>query len=163
MVEFYGKVSDAVARLAERLRRRYYALWLAALALLCAVVAVAAGIQSGVRGFLVPLVAALLLAGVAAALYFLPVKKAKGELVLRVTADADKLTVVQYLPGREIRRTRPLRRVRRVYRTRYCYFVLFSDIGSAVVCERSLLKKGTFERWEALFGKRLKEKEPFGA
>ena len=42
MIEFYGAVSDTIARGIERLRRRYYALWLAALALLTAAVAVVA-------------------------------------------------------------------------------------------------------------------------
>ena len=118
MIEFYGIVSDTIARGIERLRRRYYALWLAALALLTAAVAVVAGIQSGVRGFLLPLISAAVLAGLAAALYFLPVKRQKGKLELRVIVDADagKLTVVQYLPGREIKKERPLARVRRVYK-----------------------------------------------
>lgn len=165
MIEFYGTVSDTIARGLERLRRRYYALWLAALALLTAVVAVVAGIQSGLRGFLVPLICTAVLAAAAGALYFLPVKRQKGKLVLRVIVDADagKLTVVQYLPGKEIKKERPLARVRRVYKSRFCYLLVFGDIGSAVVCERSLLKRGTFDLFEFVFSKKLQEKELFSA
>ena len=165
MIEFYCTVSVTIARCIERLRRRYYALWLAALALLTAAVAVVAGIQSGVRGFLLPLISAAVLAGLAAALYFLPVKRQKGKLELRVIVDADagKLTVVQYLPGKEIKKERPLARVRRVYKSKFCYLLVFSDIGSAVVCERSLLKRGTFDLFEFVFSQKLKEKELFSA
>ena len=166
MIEFYGTVSDTIARGIERLRRRYYALWLAALALLTAAVAVVAGIQSGVRGFLLPLISAAVLAVARRrAVFFSPSKRQRGSWSCAsfVDADAGKLTVVQYLPGREIKKERPLARVRRVYKSKFCYLLVFSDVGSAVVCERSLLKRGTFDLFEFVFSQKLKEKELFSA
>lgn len=159
MVEFYGKLSDAVARAAERLRRRYYARYIAVLAALCAAVALVAGLQSGLRGWLIPLIAALLLAGVAAALYFLPAKApARGAVRITIDADAGQMIVVQQVGGKEVKKQRPLHKVRRVYKYRSCYAVVFTDLGSAVICERSLLKRGTFDFFEHLFAKQLREK-----
>ena len=160
MVEFYGKLSDAVARAAERLRRHYYARYIAVLAALCAAVALVAGLQSGLRGWLIPLIAALLLAGVAAALYFLPAKApARGAVRITVDADAGTLTVVQQAGGKEVKKQRPLRKVRRVYKSPLCYVVAFTDLGSAVVCERSLLRKGTPAFFEHVFAQKLCEKD----
>ena len=175
MIEFYGKLSSYVARAAERMRRRYYARYLAALAALCALCALIAGLQSGLRGWLIPLIAglqsglrgwlipliaALVLAGVTVALWLWPVKDPPRSAV-RVTVDADAgtLTVVQQVGGKEVKKQRPLRKVRRVYKGRFCYVVVLTDLGSAVICERNLLRKGSCEFFEYIFAKQLREKE----
>ena len=160
MIEFYGKLSSYVARAAERMRRRYYARYLAALAALCALCALIAGLQSGLRGWLIPLIAALVLAGVTVALWLWPVKDPPRSAV-RVTVDADAgtLTVVQQVGGKEVKKQRPLRKVRRVYKGRFCYVVVLTDLGSAVICERNLLRQGSCEFFEYIFAKQLREKE----
>lgn len=165
MIEFYGTLSVYTARQAERLRRRYYGRWIAALAALLAVCAVIVFFTSMQKlAFLVPLVCALVLAGAAAWLYWRPVRSpARAELRVVVDADAGKLTVVQYLSGKEVKNERPLARVRRVYKAPFCYYIVFRDLGSAVVCERSLLKKGTFDFFEYVFAEKLREKDFFPA
>ena len=105
MVEFYGEVSDYTRRRTDRLKKRYYAKWLAALALLLAGVTVAAACTGG--NFWVALVFTLLLAGLAALLYFLPLKKnVEGSLLLRVRVEDGKIAFTQYIGGKEIKKTR---------------------------------------------------------
>ena len=65
----------------------------------------------------------------------------------------------QFLPDKTIAKTKKLDRVKRVVKTDFCYFVVFNDIGNAVICERCLLKKGTFAAFEALFPGKMRERE----
>lgn len=158
MVEFYGEVSDYTRRRTDRLKKRYYAKWLAALALLLAGVTVAAACTGG--NFWVALVFTALLAGLAALLYFLPLKKkVEGSLLLRVRIEEGKIAFTQYIGGKEIKKTRRVEAVRRVYKTPFCYYIVFSDIAGAIVCERCLLKKGTFEQFERIFGTKVQPKD----
>lgn len=158
MVEFYGEVSDYTRRRTDRLKKRYYAKWLAALALLLAGVTVAAACTGG--NFWVALAFTLLLAGLAALLYFLPLKNnVEGSLLLRVRVEDGKIAFTQYIGGKEIKKTRRVEAVRRVYKTPFCYYIVFGDIAGAIVCERCLLKKGTFEQFERIFGAKVQPKD----
>ena len=102
----------------------------------------------------------LLLAGLAALLYFLPLKKkVEGSLLLRVRVEEGKIAFTQYIGGKEIKKTRRVEAVRRVYKTPFCYYIVFGDIAGAIVCERCLLKKGTFEQFERIFGAKVQPKD----
>ena len=158
MVEFYGEVSDYTRRRTDRLKKRYYAKWLAALALLLAGVTVAAACTGG--NFWVALAFTLLLAGLAALLYFLPLKKkVEGSLLLRVRVEDGKIAFTQYIGGKEIKKTRRVEAVRRVYKTPFCYYIVFSDIDGASVCERCRLKKGASEMVGRSFGAKVQPKD----
>ncbi len=151
MIEFYGEVSDYTKRRADKLKKRHFALWLGALALLsCAVTAVSAATSGR---FVVFLICTLVLAALAACLYFLPMSKKpfKDVWKFRVVVENGVLTFTQYLPGKTVEKVKKLDRVKRVIKTDYCYYVVFNDISNAVVCERCLLKKGTFAAFESLF------------
>ena len=101
-----------------------------------------------------------LLAGLAALLYFLPLKKnVEGSLLLRVRVEDGKIAFTQYIGGKEIKKTRRVEAVRRVYKTPFCYYIVFGDIAGAIVCERCLLKKGTFEQFERIFGAKVQTKD----
>lgn len=158
MIEFYGEVSDYTKRRTDRLKKRYFAKWLAALALLLAAVTVAAACTGG--NFWVALAFTAVLAALAALLYFLPMKKKiEGRWLFRVRIEDDKLYFTQYLNGREVSKTRRIEAVKKVYKTPFCYYIVFSDIAGAIVCERCLLKKGTFDRFEQIFGRKVQEKK----
>ena len=46
-----------------------------------------------------------------------------------------------------------------MYKTPFCYYIVFGDIAGAIVCERCLLKKGTFEQFERIFGAKVQTKD----
>lgn len=158
MIEFYGEVSDYTKRRTDKLRKRYYAIWLAALSVLLGVAAAVSGATGG--GFVPFLVFALLIGAVAAYLFFGPMKKniAAQKWKFRVTIDGGELVWEQYLPAKTVRKVKKLDRVKRVVKTDFCYYIVFNDIGNAVVCERCLLKKGTFERFEQIFEGKIRYK-----
>ena len=159
MIEFYGEISEYTRRRAERLKRRYFSKWIGVLALVAGGVAALSGATGG--GFVVPLVCAGVLLAAALLLYFLPVRKNRGKTgwVFRVTVEGGDLTFVQYLPGKTTKKTRKVGAVKRVIKTDFCYFVVFNDISNAVICERCLLKKGTFDQFESIFAGKIREKE----
>ena len=63
------------------------------------------------------------------------------------------------MPDKTIRKEKNLNGVKKVYRTKYCYYIVFNDIANAVVCERCLLKRGTFERFEYTFEGKIRNLE----
>ncbi len=157
-VEFYGEVSEHTKKLADKVKKRSYARLLAALALLLAVAAVFAGVFRA--GWIALAVFAVLLAALAAWLYFSPPKKAvKGQWLLRICVGGGYIRFVQYRQGGETERKRPLQAVRRVIKTSYCYYIVFSDVASALICEPAMLREGTLEAFEAHFAGKLREKE----
>lgn len=76
----------------------------------------------------------------------------------RVLIEGDTLTWEQYLPDRTVQKVKKLDRVKRVIKTDSCYFIVFGDISNAVICDRCLLKRGTFAVLEALFAGKLRER-----
>ena len=86
-------------------------------------------------------------------------KNIKVKVRCRVRIEGNTLTWEQFLPDKTIAKTKKLDRVKRVVKTDFCYFVVFNDIGNAVICERCLLKKGTFAAFEALFPGKMRERE----
>ncbi len=154
MIEFYGEVSAPTQRLAERLRRRYFARWLLVLAALAAAVTVGTAFGGG-WGWVAPLVCTALLGGVSAWLFF-KAPRLRGAWLLRVRIEGESLVFTQYLGEKTRERTFRIAEAKRVYKGEYCYFIVFGDIANAVVCERRLLKKGTFAQLESLFAGKVR-------
>ena len=119
----------------------------------------AAGDERGGE-FVTLTVFAAVLCGAGFFLVFGPMKKKiKNKVRCRVRIEGDSLTWEQFLPEKTITKVKKLNRVKRVVKTDFCYFVVFNDIGNAVICERCLLKKGTFTAFESLFAGKIREKE----
>lgn len=154
MIEFYGEVSAPTQRLAERLRRRYFARWIAVLVALAAAVTVGTAFGGG-WGWVAPLVCTVLLCAVAAWLFF-KAPRLRGAWLLRVRIEGESLVFTQYLGAKTRERTFRIAEAKRVYKGEYCYFIVFGDISNAVLCERRLLKKGTFSQLEALFAGKVR-------
>ena len=70
--------------------------------------------------------------------------------------EGDRLYFTQFLAAKTRERTFRIDRAKRVYRGEYCYFIVFGDIANAVLCERRLLKKGTFTELESLFAGKIR-------
>ncbi len=151
-MEFYGDVSEYTKRRADKLKKRYIAKWLGVIALLLAISALVAVFANG--GFLVFLVFAVLLGLIAAWLYLSPLKKSmeKNRWTFRVLIEGDFIYWTQYLPNKKtVEKKRRIDQVKRIIKTNYCYYIVFSDISNAMICERCLLKRGTFDYFEQLF------------
>ena len=103
MIEFYGEVSAPTQRLAERLRRRYFARWLLVLAALAAAVTVGTAFGGG-WGWVAPLVCTALLCAVAAWLFF-KAPRLRGAWLLRVRIEGESLVFTQYLGEKTRERT----------------------------------------------------------
>ena len=159
VIEFYGEISDYTKRRTDKLKKKYYAVWLAAVALLLGIAALISGLTGG--RYIVFLVFTALVGGVAAFMYFGPMKKNfdKSKWKCRVTIENDELVWEQYLPQKTVRKVKKLHCVKRVLKTDFCYYIVFNDIGNAVICERCLLKKGTFALLEAIFEGKIRTKE----
>ncbi len=151
-IEFYGEVSEFTKKQTERLKRMYFARWIYLLAGLLAVVSLVVAFTKEGLGFLVPLVFAVLLGGAGFLLPHLPYgKKISAPWKVRVTIDGDTVVWTQYLPQKELVKKRKLQEIKKVFRTRSCYYLVYNDISNAIVCERSLLKRGTFDAFEMEF------------
>ena len=158
VIEFYGELTDYTLRRADKLKKRHYSIYFFVLAALLATLCALSGALGG--EFVTLLVFAVLLGGAGAFLFFGPMKRnIKNKVRCRVHIEGNTLTWEQYLPQKTITKVKKLDRVKRVVKTDFCYFVVFNDIGNAVICERCLLKKGTFTAFEALFAGKLREKE----
>lgn len=151
-IEFYGEISEYTKKQTERLKRKYFALWLYILAGLLLVVSVVLSITKGGLAFLVSLVFAVLL-GVAGFVFpIMPFgKKIDAPLKVRVTIDGDTVVWTQYLAQKETQRKKKVQEIKKVLRTKSCYYLIYNDISNAIVCERCLLKRGTFDAFEMCF------------
>lgn len=157
VVEFYGDISDYTKRRADKLRKRFFAKWLAVLTFVLIVGLLIALFANG--GFIVFLIAAVVLGCVAAILYFAPMRKTmeKYRWTFRVTVEGDFVTCTQYLEGGKTAvKKKRLDQIKRVIKTNYCYYLVYNDISNAIICERCLLKRGTFEYLESLFTGRIR-------
>ncbi len=152
VVEFYGDITDYTKRRTDKLKKRYFAKWLAALALLLVIAMLVALFANG--GFIAFLVAAIVIGVVAGALYFSPMKKTmdKTRWTFRVHIEGDFVTCTQYCEGgKTVEKKKRLDQIKRVIKTNYCYYLVYNDISNAFICERCLLKRGTFEYMESIF------------
>ena len=157
VVEFYGDISDYTKRRADKLRKRFFAKWLAVLTVVLIVGLLIALFANG--GFIVFLIVAVVLGCVAAILYFAPMRKTmeKVRWTFRVTVEGDFVTCTQYLEGGKTAvKKKRLDQIKRVIKTNYCYYLVYNDISNAIICERCLLKRGTFEYLESLFTGRIR-------
>lgn len=158
VIEFYGEISDYTMRRADRLKKRQYSIYFFVLGALLGALAAISGAAGG--EFVTLTVFAAVLCGAGFFLVFGPMKKKiKNKVRCRVRIEGDSLTWEQFLPEKTITKVKKLNRVKRVVKTDFCYFVVFNDIGNAVICERCLLKKGTFTAFESLFAGKIREKE----
>lgn len=157
MIEFYGEVSDYTKVRADKLKKRYFGGWLGALAAVALVVAVIVAFVRDGWGWAPPAVCAVVLGGVAAWLFMAPRKKTiKAKWLFRVTIEEDTLTFTQYLGEKTVTKQKRVSRAKYVYKTSYCYYIVFNDISNAVICERRLLRRGTFDRLEQTFAGKLR-------
>lgn len=158
VIEFYGELTDYTLRRADKLKKRHYSAYFFVLGGLLGALAAISGAFGG--EFIALTVFAALLCGAGFFLFFGPMKKnIKNKVQCRVRIEGNTLTWEQFLPEKTITKTKKLDRVKRVVKTDFCYFVVFNDIGNAVICERCLLKKGTFAAFESLFEGKIREKE----
>lgn len=157
MIEFFGEISAACKKNTERRRKRYYAVWTCALAAVVAALAVIAGVTDG--QYVMFTVFAALLAALTVYLFIAPVSKSlsKEEWLFRVEIEEGVIRFTQYVNGREIVKKREVRKVRRVVKDGRCYLLYAPNAGSIIVCQRNLLKRGTFDELEALFAGKIKE------
>ena len=155
MIEFYGEISMPCKRAVNKRKKRYYAVWLCVLSVIVAGLAVYAGIDGGGKGrdFIVFTVFAVLLALFTAYLFAAPVPRSlEGEKWLfRVQIEGEKILWVQYLPDKTIRKEKMIDSIKKVYRTKFCYYLVYNNLSNAIICERCLLKRGTFDRLEYTF------------
>ncbi len=161
MIEFYGELSLPCKVYAERARKKYYSFWMTALTLIVLALTVANGLTAGAgTKFIVYAVFTLLLAGLSVYLFLAPAGKApaRDKYLLRVRIDGTWVRVVRYADGRESEKKREIGQVRRVVRTQEAYYLYLPDAANIVVCQRGLLKEGSFEELEALFRGKIKEK-----
>ena len=151
VVEFYGDITDYTKRRTDKLKKRYFAKWLAALALLLVIAMLVALFANG--GFIAFLVAAIVI-GVVAGRCIFPDEKDDGQnpLDFRVHIEGDFVTCTQYCEGgKTVEKKKRLDQIKRVIKTNYCYYLVYNDISNAFICERCLLKRGTFEYLESIF------------
>ena len=109
-IEFYGEISEYTKRRADKLKKRYFAVWMMGIAVaLFVVTAISAMFQ---QTFWVILIFAVLIGGVGCFLYMSPMKKAVKEVwKARIVIDGETIFWTQYLPGRRFRRRPPGRRL----------------------------------------------------
>lgn len=158
VIEFYGEVSDYTKVRTDKIRKRYFAGWLFGLAILLLLVTVLLVVFGEGYGWVAPAVFAVILTGNAAYHQFGPMKKSmeNKRWLLRVHIEGDEIIYTQYLPQKTIEKKKRLDQIKKVYRTKFCYYLVYNDVANAIVCERSLLKRGTFERLEYLFEGKIK-------
>ena len=48
--------------------------------------------------------------------------------------------------------------VKRVYDYGECYYIIYTDMAQAIICQKDLLKQGTLEEFEALFEGKIKRR-----
>ncbi len=153
VIEFYGEVSDYTKRRTDKLRKRYFSNWLLVLMAPVFIVSLVLLFTSEGDGWIYTLVFALLLGSAGAFFRFGPMKKKfnDGKWLFRVQIEGDRLLWTQYLPDKTVRKEKSVNSIKKVYRTKFCYYLVYGDIANAVICERCLLKRGTFEQLERLF------------
>lgn len=157
MIEFYGEIALPCKKRADKLRKRHYAVWTSALTLAMSVFAVLSGVTGG--NFILFIVFACLLAAVSVFLFVAPQGKSFGKekWLFRVQIEEGKLRLVQYAQDREIKKERELKKIKKVVLSGGCYYLYAPNAGNLILCQRNLLKKGTFEEFESLFSGRLRK------
>lgn len=153
MIEFYGEITDYTKRRTDKLRKRYYSNWIFALAGVVVVVALIVLFTSSGYGWLWVGVFAVLLAAVGFFLRFGPMRKSVSDAkwLVRVQIEGEKILWIQYLPDKTIRKEKMVDGIKKVYRTKFCYYLVYNNLSNAILCERCLLKRGTFDRLEYTF------------
>ena len=80
---------------------------------------------------------------------------------MRVVIDGEDIVWTQYLPQKEVVKKKKVQDVKKVFRTASCYYLVYNDVSNAIVCERCLLRRGTFDAFEMCFeGKVVKKQIP---
>lgn len=157
MIEFFGEISLACKKNADRRKKRYYAVWTAVLTAVVAGLAVVAGTTGG--EFVMFTVFAALLLALTVFLFIAPSPKSlsKEQWLFRIQIEGEEIRFTQYLAEKEISKKREVGKVRKVVKDERCYLLYTPNAGNIIVCQRNLLKKGTFEELESLFSGRIRE------
>ena len=157
-IEFYGEISEYTKKRTDKLKKRYFGQWMLALAVILLVATVVASIMQ--QAFIILLVCTIVVALIGSALYFAPLKKAMPQpWRVRVVIDGDHIVWTQSLSsGQEKQKKKRISDIKKVYRTKYCYYLIYNDISNAIICERCLLKRGTFDSFEMLFEGKIRSK-----
>ena len=157
-IEFYGEISEYTKKRTDKLKKRYFGQWVLALAVILLVATVVASIMQ--QAFIILLVCTIVVALIGSALYFAPLKKEMPQpWRVRVVIDGDNIVWTQYLSsGQEKQKKKRISDIKKVYRTKYCYYLIYNDISNAIICERCLLKRGTFDSFEMLFEGKIRSK-----
>ena len=161
-IEFYGEISLPTKKQTERLKRMYFARWIYVLAAILAAVALVVAFTRSGWQFVVPLIFAALLGGAGLLFVRLPYgKKIQAPWKVRVVIDGEDIVWTQYLPQKEVVKKKKVQDVKKVFRTASCYYLVYNDVSNAIVCERCLLRRGTFDAFEMCFeGKVVKKQIP---
>ena len=159
MIDFYGEISLRNKQIADRLKKKYFAVWTLILTAVVAVIAVVSGVTGG--GWIVLAVFALLLALLTVFLFLARPSRSLEDKkwLLRVTIAEDRVTFIQYLPNKEVKKVKRIADIKKVIRTKTCYFLVYNDVSNAFLCQRSLLKRGTFDLFETLFKGKIVDRE----
>ncbi len=162
MIEFYGEISMPCKVMADKLKKKYYAFWILILTLIVLAMAIANGVAEGttLRGpFIAYAIFTVLLAALSVYLFIAPTGKslARAQWLFRVQIEEGMIRFIQYTGDKEVEKKRELKKVRRVVKTKHAYLLYLPDAANVVICQRNLLKKGTFDELEALFRGKIRE------
>ena len=143
MIEFFGEISLACKKNADRRKKRYYAVWTAVLTAVVAGLAVVAGTTGG--EFVMFTVFAALLLALTVFLFIAPSPKSlsKEQWLFRIQIEGEEIRFTQYLAEKEVSKKREVGKVRKVVKDERCYLLYTPNAGNIIVCQRNLLKKGT--------------------
>lgn len=153
MIEFYGEVTDYTKHRTDKLRKRYMSNWIFVLAGVIVVIALIVLFTTSGNNWLWVGLFAVLLAAVGFFLRFGPMRKSvsNAKWLVRVQIEGEKILWVQYLPDKTVRKEKMIDSIKKVYRTKFCYYLVYNNLSNAIICERCLLKRGTFDRLEYTF------------
>ena len=161
MIEFYGEVTDYTKRRTDKLRKRYMSNWIFVLAGVIVVIALIVLFTTSGNNWLWVGLFAVLLAVVGFFLRFGPMRKSvsNAKWLVRVQIEGEKILWVQYLPDKTVRKEKMIDSIKKVYRTKFCYYLVYNNLSNAIICERCLLKRGTFDRLEYTFEGKIRNLE----
>lgn len=54
--------------------------------------------------------------------------------------------------------TMPVKDVKRVLDYGECYYIIYTDMGQAIICQKDLLREGTLEEFEEIFAGKIKRR-----
>ena len=86
-----------------------------------------------------------------------PKSLSKEQWLFRIQIEGEEIRFTQYLAEKEVSKKREVGKVRKVVKDERCYLLYTPNAGNIIVCQRNLLKKGTFEELESIFSGKIRE------